>query len=96
MPNTHDQLPNIRIATPCQTSWESMAGDERVRHCTLCSLNVYNFAEMTRHEVRELLARTEGRVCARLYRRADGTVIRATVRRDFALCVGGRRASLLR
>ena len=28
-----------------------MAGDERVRHCTLCSLNVYNFAEMTRDEV---------------------------------------------
>lgn len=52
-----------------------MAGDERVRHCTLCSLNVYNFAEMTAGEVRELLVRTEGRVCARLYRRADGTVI---------------------
>jgi hypothetical protein len=52
-----------------------MAGDDRVRHCTLCSLNVYNFAEMTRDEVRELLVRTEGRVCARLYRRADGTVL---------------------
>jgi len=52
-----------------------MAGDERVRHCALCSLNVYNFAEMTREEVRELLMRTEGRVCARLYRRADGTLL---------------------
>jgi len=52
-----------------------MAGDERVRHCAHCSLNVYNFAEMTRDEVRELLLRTEGRVCARLYRRADGTVL---------------------
>jgi hypothetical protein len=52
-----------------------MAGDARVRHCALCNLNVYNFAEMTRAEVRELLVRTEGRVCARLYRRADGTVM---------------------
>ena len=52
-----------------------MAGDERVRHCTLCSLNVFNFAEMTRDEIRALLRETEGRVCARLYRRADGTVI---------------------
>jgi hypothetical protein len=52
-----------------------MAGDACVRHCALCSLNVYNFAEMTRFEVRELLLRTEGRVCVRLYRRADGTVI---------------------
>jgi len=66
---------NLRIASPCKTTWESMAGDERVRHCTLCSLNVYNVAEMTRNEVHDLLARTEGRVCARLYRRADGTLL---------------------
>jgi len=75
MPNAQDPLPNLRIAAPCTASWDSMAGDNRVRHCTLCSLNVYNFAEMTRDELRELLARTEGRVCARLYRRADGTVL---------------------
>jgi len=52
-----------------------MEGDARVRHCAVCSLNVYNFGEMTRDEVRELLVRTEGRVCGRLYRRADGTVL---------------------
>src|SRR5204863_4095976 len=75
MPNAQDPIESLRIATPCQASWQRMAGDERVRHCTLCSLNVYNFAEMTRDEVRELLVRTEGRVCARLYRRADGTVL---------------------
>jgi hypothetical protein len=71
----NDPLGTLRIAQPCPASWDGMAGDERVRHCTLCSLNVYNFTEMTRGEVRELLARTEGRVCARLYRRADGTVL---------------------
>src|SRR3954451_1427969 len=71
----HDQLATLRIAAPCPASWDEMAGDERVRHCTLCRLNVYNFAEMTRAEVRELLVRSEGRVCARLYRRADGTVL---------------------
>jgi hypothetical protein len=75
MAKTQDHLQSLRIATPCQASWEVMAGDERVRHCTLCSLNVYNFAEMTRAEVRDLLVRTEGRVCARMYRRADGTVL---------------------
>lgn len=75
MPREQDQLGGLRIAVPCQAVWEGMAGDERVRHCTLCSLNVYNFAEMTRDEVRQLLVRTEGRVCARLYRRADGTVL---------------------
>ena len=75
MPKAHDPLGRLRIAEPCQAGWEGMAGDERVRHCTLCSLNVYNFAEMTGDEVRALILRTEGRVCARLYRRADGTVI---------------------
>src|SRR5216684_8965088 len=75
MSKAQDQLRRLRIAVPCQAAWEGMAGDERVRHCTLCSLNVYNFAEMTRDEVRELLMGTEGRVCARLYRRADGTVL---------------------
>lgn len=52
-----------------------MAGDDRVRHCTLCDLNVYNFAAMTRDEVRALLIKSEGRLCARLYRRADGTLL---------------------
>jgi len=89
MAKAKDQLGRLRIAMPCQASWEGMAGDERVRHCTLCSLNVYNFAEMTRDEVRELLMRTEGRVCARLYRRADGTVLT----RD---CPTGIRAMRLR
>lgn len=32
-----------------------MDGDERVRHCALCDLNVYNFADMTRAEICELL-----------------------------------------
>ncbi len=75
MPNPQDQIANLQVAAPCHVSWDGMAGDERVRHCTLCSLNVYNFAEMTGDEVRELLERTEGRVCGRLYRRADGTVL---------------------
>lgn len=72
---SRDPLKNLRVAAPCEVSWDGMAGDERVRHCALCSLNVYNFAEMTGDEVRALLARTEGRVCGRLYRRADGTML---------------------
>ncbi len=70
-----DLLDSIRIAQPCPASWERMTGDERVRHCTMCDLNVYNFAAMTGDDIRELLLRSEGRVCARLYRRSDGTVL---------------------
>jgi hypothetical protein len=73
--NTQDPLKRVRVATPCAANWERMAGDERARHCTLCELNVYNFAEMTRDEIRTLLMKTEGRICARLYRREDGTLL---------------------
>jgi hypothetical protein len=70
-----DLLKRVRVASPCQVAWNAMAGDERMRHCSLCSLNVYNFGGMTGDEVRELLMRTEGRLCGRFYRRADGTLL---------------------
>jgi hypothetical protein len=66
---------SLRIASPCPVGWETMKGDERTRHCGLCSLNVYNFSEMTGAEVETLVRRSEGRVCARMFRRSDGKVI---------------------
>ena len=57
-----DPIDRLRIASPCPASWERMEGDERVRHCAVCNLNVYNFAEMTRDEVNALIARSEGRL----------------------------------
>ena len=68
-------LDNLRVATPCPTTWESMQGDDKVRYCELCNLSVYNIAALTRREAAALITNTEGRLCARLYRRADGTVI---------------------
>ena len=50
-------------------------GDERMRHCDLCSLNVYNVSLMSSVEVREMIQRREGRLCIRMYRRPDGTVL---------------------
>lgn len=69
-------LQDVRIASPCTSDWSKMTGDDRVRHCAECNLNVYNFAAMTGFEIAELLANRQGRrVCARIYRRADGTMI---------------------
>lgn len=70
-----DRLNHLRIASPCPADWEKMKGDERVRFCDLCNLNVYNLAQLTRNEAVSLVAKTGGRICARVYRRADGTVI---------------------
>ncbi len=52
-----------------------MQGDARVRFCELCKLNVYDISELTKKQAANLIASTEGRFCARLHRRADGTVI---------------------
>ena len=68
-------LDRLRIASPCPADWEQMTGDERVRFCDLCHLNVYDISQLTRNEAASLIANTEGRICARLYRRTDGTII---------------------
>lgn len=52
-----------------------MHGDDRSRFCRQCNLHVYNFAQMSQREIEQLLAEKEGRVCARIYQRSDGTVL---------------------
>lgn len=53
-------IQNIRIAAPCPADWNKMIGDERVRHCAECNLNVYNLSAMTEREVQKLIARSHG------------------------------------
>src|ERR687894_3288947 len=52
-----------------------MTGDERVRFCGECGLNVYNLSAMTRREAEALVTSAEGRLCVRYYRREDGTIL---------------------
>jgi TonB family protein len=77
MKNTESILSRIEIAKPCKADWESMTGDERERACQLCRLNVYNISTMTTKEAESFLQERlpQGRVCVRLYRRFDGTII---------------------
>ena len=68
-------LNKIRVAAPCNAEWKWMYGTDRVRFCPQCSKNVYNLSAMTREEAELLILRNEGRLCARFYRRKDGTII---------------------
>lgn len=69
-------LDRITVASPCSASWDAMAGDERKRHCAQCDLDVHNIAALTREEAEEVLrGLAKGRVCARFFRRADGTIL---------------------
>jgi hypothetical protein len=66
-----------------------MIGDERVRFCGQCELNVYNLSALTRTQAENLIGGTERRLCVRFYRRRDGSIIT----RD---CPVGLRALKLR
>ena len=71
-------LDNLIIAAPCDVAWDDMVGEGRVRNCAACKMNVFNISEMTTLEAEALLgseAALAGNLCARLYRRKDGTIL---------------------
>jgi len=68
-------LSNIKIASPCSADWNEMMGNERRRFCGECKLNVYNLSGMSQREAENLLINSEGRLCVRFYKRADGTIL---------------------
>ena len=77
MPKLTSPLDHLRIAAPCPADWDQMFSfeDERVRFCSQCNLNVYNLSGMSRREAEALITKTEGRLCVRFYRRADGSIL---------------------
>jgi hypothetical protein len=75
MPRTVSLLQHVEIASPCPARWEDMVGDERVRFCDECRLNVYDIAAMTEVEAEALIREKSGHLCLRLYRRDDGTIL---------------------
>jgi hypothetical protein len=86
---------DLRISSPCPLSWESLSGNDRVRFCAKCKLNVYNLAAMTEEQAIKVVQETEGRLCVRLYDRGDRTATaedcrwgRARKRMKLALAFG--------
>jgi hypothetical protein len=77
MPKLTSPLDHLKVAAPCAADWDQMFSfeDERVRFCSQCNLNVYNLSDMSRQEAEALITKTEGRLCARFYRRSDGSVL---------------------
>jgi len=79
------ELGVVRIARPCPARWSTMEGDDKVRFCGLCGLDVYNLSALTADEARALMREREGgRLCVRFWTRSDGTVMtRDCPRRTF-------------
>src|SRR5579871_181471 len=72
-----DAVDQIEITSPCTVPWSSMRGGDQVRFCGHCRQNVYNLEGFGRAEARRLVAAAEGRLCVRILRRLDGTVVTA-------------------
>ncbi len=68
-------LDYVDVAAPCPADWNEMIGNDVKRFCGQCELNVHNLSGMTREEAEALIVNTEGRLCVRFYRRADGTIL---------------------
>jgi len=94
-------LDQVRVASPCNASWDEMLGDERVRFCMSCEKNVYNLSAMARDEAERLLQERIGKdLCVRFYQRADGTImtedcpvgVKKKRRKKLALAVAGAGA----
>ena len=83
-------LDGLRIASPCTEPWDTMEGGDRVRRCQRCRKDVYDLSALTRVEAEQLLLATEGQICARLYRRKDGTILTSDC------SIGSRRTRLKR
>jgi hypothetical protein len=75
---SRSRLSDVHIASPCNASWDGMAGSDRVRYCQQCRRNVYNLSAMSRAEAEELVRQRETQqLCIRFYRRHDGTMLTA-------------------
>jgi hypothetical protein len=99
---TTDPLSNLKIASPCPIRWEEMKGDDRARFCDHCDLHVYNISELTRRQAVALIEKTEGRLCGRIYRRADGSILTRdcpvglrAIRKRFARIAGATATAVL-
>ncbi len=85
-------LDRLTISDPCKADWDSMAGNDQVRFCEHCSLQVTNLSTMTRQNAMRLVARSQGRLCVRYIEKPDGRVLTRAPQELYRI---GRRVSRL-
>ena len=70
-----DLSEQLKVKSPCSSSWDAMIGNDQVRFCDHCSLKVHNISQLTPKRVRALVTKTNGRICVRYRSLADGVPI---------------------
>lgn len=77
MPRKPSKLDRLQIPEPCSVGWENMTGDDRSRFCSACNKHVYDLSAGTRRRAEAIIATSRGNLCARIVRRADGSIATA-------------------
>lgn len=73
--NLSINIEDIVIAAPCDRKWGEMRGNNKVRRCSACRLDVHNTTEMTESEIQNLFAGQNNRICLKIYRTTDGKIL---------------------
>ena len=68
-------LNTLTIPSPCTADWDSMIGNDRVRFCEHCNLEVHNLSMMTRNQAQRIVSRSNGRLCVRYRHDSSGRPI---------------------
>src|SRR3954468_9180324 len=74
---THAEGLGLRVNSPCEADWDSMAGNDEVRFCTHCEKSVHNVSSMTRKDAMRLVRANAGGVCVRFYSAPSGRTLHA-------------------
>ncbi len=72
---------SINVVSPCQAEdfdREAVRVDDGW-YCEHCDERVYDLAAMTKREIAELIDRTDGKFCASVRRRSDGSLVTGDV-----------------
>ena len=87
-------LKNLTVASPCVADWNSMTGNDQVRFCEHCSLDVHNLSLMTRSQAERLVARSNGRLCVQYIHDPNGGPVTMPVGQNFTISAGAYHKSL--
>ncbi len=90
------QVDSKKMATPCSFTWSESSGKERVRACSQCRTQVYDFTGMELDDAEALIFKQESVKNATLFKRVDGKFmtkncpLQAQRKRNlFLLCIFG-------
>ncbi len=90
------QVDSKKMATPCTFTWSESGGKDRVRACSQCRAQVYDFTGMELDDAEALIFKQESLKKATLFKRADGKFmtkncpLQAQRKRNlFLLCIFG-------